>query len=107
MSKNNVKRFASIMMTSILSLIVLTGCAVNTVDTPNDYKHVFENKFEPVEDSLDDKSNCLFYDKQTKIIYICITNNNGGYLGYGYMSPYYSENGKICKYEDEKIVEIN
>ena len=53
----------------------------------------------------------LYYDKDTKIVYYLLSTNQHfgqqGY-GYGYMSPYYSENGNICKYNlnTNKIEEI-
>lgn len=45
----------------------------------------------------------LVYDCNTKIIYYYF-NRTGGY---SHMNEYYSENGKLCKYIDGKIVEIN
>lgn len=43
----------------------------------------------------------LYYDIQTKIVYV-IFNECGGYMGYGYMSPYYADNGRPYKYNVEK-----
>jgi len=38
-------------------------------------------------------------DQDTHILYV--------YYSYsGCLSPYYSENGKLCKYEDGKIIEV-
>ena len=37
--------------------------------------------------------------KGTKIIYI-VFNAHGGYYGYGYMSPYYSSDGNLCKFDE-------
>lgn len=45
----------------------------------------------------------LVYDYNTKIVYYYFDKING----YSYMNEYYSENGKICRYIDGKIVEIN
>ena len=42
----------------------------------------------------------LYYDTQTKIIYV-IFNECAGYSGYGYMSPYYSDNGLPYTYNVE------
>lgn len=40
-------------------------------------------------------------DEHTKIMYIQY------WVGdHGYMSPYYSENGNLCRYVDGKIIEI-
>lgn len=41
-------------------------------------------------------------DKDTHILYIYYSREYNSYL-----SPYYSENGKLCKYEDGKIIEVN
>lgn len=49
----------------------------------------------------------LVYDRETRIIYYKYKDNDGGgYQGYGYMAPYYSSNGKLCKYVNDKIIEI-
>lgn len=40
-------------------------------------------------------------DEETHIMYIYRSIGNNGY-----MTPYYSKNGKLCKYEDGKIIEV-
>lgn len=52
-----------------------------------------------------DNSNCLYYDTNTRIVYI-IFNEFEGYYGYGYMSPYYASNGKPYLYVDGELKEI-
>lgn len=49
----------------------------------------------------------LYYYSTTHIIYIVFSEMFNS-QGYGYMSPYYSENGKLCVYDSEakKIVEL-
>ena len=49
----------------------------------------------------------MYYYSTTHVIYI-VFNEIGSNSGYGYMSPYYSENGKLCVYDSEakKIVEL-
>lgn len=53
---------------------------------------------------------CLFYRKDTKVVYIVMAQqNNPGCsqgTGYGYMAPYISENGCFCIYSDGEIKEI-
>ena len=44
----------------------------------------------------------LIYDENTKIIYI----KSKTYFYYVYL-PYYSENGNLCRYVDDEIVEVN
>lgn len=48
----------------------------------------------------------LYYDTNTKVVYV-IFNECDGYQGYGYMSPYYSENGKLYRYVNGELEEIN
>ena len=49
----------------------------------------------------------LYYYDPTHIVYI-VFNECIGNLGLGYMSPYYSENGKLCTYDTntKQVVEI-
>lgn len=51
--------------------------------------------------------NDLYYYSTTHVIYI-VFNEAEYQAGYGYMSPYYSENGKLCTYDTDtkQIVEI-
>ena len=51
--------------------------------------------------------NDLYYYSTTHIVYI-VFNEAEYQAGYGYMSPYYSENGKLCTYDidTKQIVEI-
>lgn len=47
----------------------------------------------------------LYYDCNTKVVYI-IFNEFSGSVGYGYMSPYFADNGKPYLYENGELVEI-
>lgn len=49
----------------------------------------------------------LYYYSTTHVVYI-VFDKTAGNLGCGYMSPYYSENGKLCTYDTDtkQIVEI-
>ena len=51
--------------------------------------------------------NDLYYYSTTHIVYI-VFNEFEYQAGYGYMSPYYSENGNLCTYDTDtkQIVEI-
>ena len=44
----------------------------------------------------------IIADKDTHILYVYYNYGNKGYL-----CPYYSENGKLCKYEYGKIIEVD
>lgn len=48
-----------------------------------------------------DSTDIIMADENTGILYYknTVTDNK-------YMCPYYSENGKLCRYEDGKIVEV-
>ena len=76
----------------------MTGCGV-TEGSKNYDNH---SKLISIEGEND-----LYYYSTTHIVYI-IFNECAGNAGYGYMSPYYSENGKLCTYDTntKKIVEI-
>ena len=55
--------------------------------------------------------NDLYYYSTTHVVYIVFNEDAyqiGYQAGYGYMSPYYSENGKLCTYDTntKQIVEI-
>jgi len=52
-------------------------------------------------------SGLLSYDNDTRIIYYYFKDFAGN-AGYGYMSPYISENGNFCKYDvnERRIIEL-
>lgn len=49
----------------------------------------------------------LYYDSQTKVVYLALKEDYGGYRGYGYMSPYYATNGFPYLYDpfNQELVE--
>ena len=75
----------------IISLLFCTGCAEENLES------IAEQGLIEYVDFTED----IVADKDTHIMYIYYCK---GYTGY--MSPYYSENGKLCKYEDGKIIEV-
>lgn len=53
----------------------------------------------------------LVFDEDTKVVYYQYLQYSTGFYStktpvVGYMSPYISENGKFCRFIDNKIVEI-
>lgn len=50
----------------------------------------------------------LYYDPDTKIVYIIFNETDIGYQGYGYMSPYYAPNGLPYIYDpySQALLEI-
>ena len=88
-------------LTVVLGLALcfgMTGCG-NFTGSKNYESH---SKLVAIEGEND-----LYYYSTTHIVYI-VFNEYAGSVGYGYMSPYYSKNGKLCIYdvENKKIVEI-
>lgn len=88
-----------IIILGILMCFSLTGCTT-TYSGEKEYdvhSHLI----------LIEGENDLYYYSTTHVVYI-VFNEYRGYKGYGYMAPYYSENGKLCVYDDQKkeIIEL-
>lgn len=95
-----MKKKIILFFSCFLFMFILTACG-GTDPLVGDNRELTENnEIVPIKDS-----NYLYYDRNTKVIYI-LTAECRGYDGYGFMSPYYSENGLLCRYLDDKIVEI-
>lgn len=77
----------------------MTGCTATNAGSKNYDEH---SKLIAIEGEND-----LYYYSTTHVIYI-VFNETEYQAGYGYMSPYYSENGKLCTYDTntKQIVEI-
>ena len=84
--KNKIKIIITI---SLLFTLLLTGCETPQAGSKN---------YEYTSNLIHIKGN-LYYYAETKIIYI-IFNEYQGYKGYGYMSPYYSSDGNLCKFDE-------
>lgn len=100
------KRFLLTLMCIATLSCTLTGCNdYNPKSNKNTASGV--SGFEPIPEHPN-----LFYETEygTDMIYYIFSSSvaigRQGY-GYGYMAPYYSENGKLCRYIDGEIVEIN
>ena len=102
------RRFISLVMAMfiIILAVTLTACG----DAPHELRSP-----ESISSSISnleviDGEDILFYDKNTKVVYylfstdLARTSTNA--RGFGFMSPYISENGNYCRYIDGKIVEI-
>lgn len=86
----------------VLGLILcfgMTGCDGTRIGSKNYDNH---SKLISIEGEND-----LYYYSTTHVVYI-VFNETEYQAGYGYMSPYYSENGKLCTYDTntKQIVEI-
>ena len=87
-----MKKITMFMVTICLALC-LTAC---TFAGSKNYTDRTSGRFIAVPMQTD-----LYYDINTKIVYV-IFNECAGSSGYGYMSPYYADNGKPYKYNVEK-----
>ena len=88
-----------IIILGILMCFSLTGCT-STSSGSKDYdvhSHLISVEGE----------NDLYYYSTTHIVYI-VFSKGAINSGYGYMAPYYSENGKLCVYDVEakEIIEL-
>lgn len=72
-----------------LMCISISGCSPTEVNITK----ITNSRLLPIETEND-----LYYDKDTKIVYI-IFDEQIGYAGFGYMSPYYSDNGQVYRYD--------
>ena len=90
-------KILSIILILTLCITCLCGCAMSGSKNYDEHSKLIRIK------GHDD----LYYYATTHVIYICF-NEYSGDCGYGYMAPYYSENGKLCKYnpENKAIKEI-
>ena len=80
----------------LVILIVLSMTACSTSPGSKNYEEHTNNRL--IQTRVDKN---LYYDPNTKIVYI-IFNEAIGYKGYGYMSPYYANNGLPYVYNVER-----
>ena len=74
-------------------MLLLTACG-------NNDNNIEINGFTAIEKDF------LYYANDTHIVYYLVSYSKGIYYGFGFMSPYYDSNGKMCKYENNGMVEI-
>lgn len=75
-----------IVAVALCSIFLLTGCTNENVDSVDIENTTFD----------------LVSDRDTKIIYISNRTYDSRYV----YTPYYSKNGKLCRYDDGRIVEV-
>lgn len=75
-----------IIAVALCGIFLLVGCTNENID--------------PIE--IKNTAFHLVSDPDTGIIYI----KNRTYAGHRIYTPYYSENGKLCRYDDGRIVEV-
>lgn len=76
-----------IIAVALCGIFLLTGCSYANVDSVE----------------IENTSFDLVSDHDTGIIYIRNPTTHGYYV----YTPYYSENGKLCRYDDGRIVEVS
>ena len=74
-----------VLILTVVLVFCLAGCS-GTDAGSKDYTTRTNGRLQPT--IMQD----LYYDTNTKIVYI-LFNEYAGYSGYGYMSPYYASNG--------------
>ena len=81
----------------IISVCMILGVALSSCNREPKYTdNVIESEFFPI-------SINKVYDSNTLVVYYGYNLN----MKNGYLAPYYSENGKLCRYMDGQIVEID
>lgn len=87
---------------SVMMLFGVIGCS--SVTDLNDYPEQKSVHLHQIE--LRNRKD-LYYDDETCVVYFLFNvGDNFKDFSKGYMSPYYSKNGKLCKYENGQIIEI-
>lgn len=88
---------------SILVMIYLILCLCGCTDGSKNYNKTTTGRLVPITGQSD-----LYYDANTKVVYI-LFNECAGYCGYGYMSPYYANNGfpYVYNVESNTLEKIN
>lgn len=88
-------KFIILALCALLCGTLLTGCSSEGFKNYDERANLIQ---------IDDE---LYYYQSTGVVYIVFIEYTGN-AGYGYMSPYYSANGKLCRYDlaTRSIVEI-
>lgn len=108
MKRTLLKTMLCIVIAVIIALTMI-GCE-NDASVDGDDRTIGNVRFHKGGDcNWDDEKNVkydiaeLTYDLETRIVYI----RNYGSHFYTTLTPYYSENGKLCRYINGEIVEID
>lgn len=94
-----------VLLVLLIIIVTLSGCG----DKSDAEKFMFDNseKIASIPEDIVVIEDSLVYYKDTKVVYIMITlDSNWDDETNSYFAPYISENGKYCRYIDDKIVEI-
>lgn len=111
---NKGKSIITVVIVAVIGIIIITAafCAAfhidskshQVVNTKNNETYTLYSGF-GTNSRLSQIDNDLCYDIYTNIVYITFQTGVGR-SAVGYMSPYYSENGKLCRYVDGELIEL-
>lgn len=111
------KRFATLVLTLITMMVLLSGCGWSTED-----KTAVDSESSPFVSissdivygqHIEEDSRIFVYDKYTKIVYYMFSNYSNTFAEgdhtFTYFSQYVNENGRYCIYDPETntVSEIN
>lgn len=90
-----MKKYLMILL--IIFCLTLTSCA--------DYS---EGDYVDISTNIESSDFDLVVDSKTKIVYIdnIVKESDATLQTYHIYTPYYSKNGKLCRYEDGKLMEV-
>ena len=98
------RRTIVLVIVAAIMCFMLTACDDGTSSNPVDSSAISSASFKTI-----DGKETLVYSTETRVVYYMFSTFEAvGYQGYGYsyFAPYISENGKFCRYINDKIVEI-
>ena len=98
------RRTIVLVIVAAIMCFMLTACDDGTFSNPVDSSAISSASFKTI-----DGKETLVYSTETRVVYYMFSTYEAlGYRGYGYsyFAPYISENGKFCRYINDKIVEI-
>jgi len=93
------RRIILLLVCCMLMCGALTGCGVKTYEIEDEATLEMGN-FLPVPEM-----DGVVYNLDTKVMFYMFSTSIVNH-GYGYFGPYINENGRYCRYVDNKVVEI-
>lgn len=96
-TRDNIISYVVALILMVALCFGLAACEGNRLEKQNEEANI---KSFSVKSSYTTQ---LVYDEDTHIVYM----RSVTYHGYNVITPYYSENGKLLRYENGELVEIN
>lgn len=98
------RRAIVLVIVAAIMCCMLTACDFSTSSNSVDSSAISSASFKTI-----DGKETLVYSTETRVVYYMFSTSKAvadrGF-GYSYFAPYISENGKFCRYINDKIVEI-